>query len=72
MFYHKIIVGDRYLNSEAEMKADFISTGTRRRDSLTFAMKKRPTSGNVTYIRTQAWSYDVSTHNLGDFMVFVV
>lgn len=72
MRYHKMVVGDKYSYSVAGMKADFISTVTRRRDSLTFAMKKRPTSGHVTYIWTQDWSYDVSTHCLRDLTVFVV
>lgn len=34
------------------MQTDFISTETRRQGSLTFAMKKRPSSGDVTYILT--------------------
>lgn len=54
------------------MKADFISTVTRRRDCLTFAMKKRPTSGHVTYIRTQRGNVDVTTSRFKDLMVFVV
>lgn len=69
---HKMIVGEKYFYSETGMKADCISTVTRRRDSLTFAMKKRPTSGLVTHIRTQDWSRDVSTHILSDLTVFVV
>lgn len=54
------------------MKADFISTVTRRRDCLTFAMKKRPTSGLVTYIRTQHGNADVTTSHFKDLTVFVV
>lgn len=72
MLNRKMTVADTCFYSEAGMKADFISTVTRRRDSLTFAMKKRPTSGHVTYIWTQGWSRDVSTHSLSDMTVFVV
>lgn len=69
---HIMIVRERYFYSVAGMKADFISTVTRRRDSLTFAMKKRPTSGHVTYIWTRVWSADVITHSVRDLTVFVV
>lgn len=43
------------------MKADFIPTVTRKQGSLTFAMKKRPTSGDVTHIRTLHDDVDVSS-----------
>lgn len=54
------------------MIADFIPTVTRRQERLTFAMKKRPTSGDVTYIRTLLRSADVIPSNSEDVMVLVV
>lgn len=39
----------------------FNPTDTRSKERLTFAMKKRPTSGNVTHIRTLQYDAGTST-----------
>lgn len=57
-------------HSVTQMKTDFIPTVTRRQGCLTFAMKKRPTSGYVTYIRTL--HDDVIPSGFKDVMVLVV
>lgn len=54
------------------MKLDFILTVTRRQGSLTFAMKKRPTSGHVTYIRTLRSDVDVITSDFTCVLEIVV
>lgn len=43
----------------------FIPTVTRSKERLTFAMKKRPTSGNVTHIRTLNYDARTSTSKVG-------
>lgn len=54
------------------MTTDFIPTATRKQGCLTFAMKKRPTSGDVTYIRTLHDDVDVVASSLEGVMVLVV
>ena len=54
------------------MITDFIHTVTRKQGCLTFAMKKRPTSGDVTYIRTLHGDVDVRTSRFEDVLVLVV
>lgn len=54
------------------MKTDFIPTVTRKQGCLTFAMKKRPTSGDVTHIRTLHDDVDVIASSFKDVMVLVV
>ena len=58
--------------STTQMKTDFILTVTRKQGFLTFAMKKRPTSGDVTYIRTLHGDVDVRTSRFEDVVVLVV
>lgn len=67
-----MILEDCTLCSVTKMKADFLSTVTRRQGCLTFAMKKRPTSGDVTFIRTLHVDVDVNASNFNDVMVLVV
>ena len=67
-----MILEDFSLCSVTKMKADFLSTVTRRQGCLTFAMKKRPTSGDVTFIRTSHVDVDVNASNFKDMMVLVV
>lgn len=67
-----MIVGESIFYSLTRMKADFFPTVTRRQGCLTFAMKKRPTSGHVTYIWTLGNGVDVITLSLHDVMVLVV
>ena len=64
-----MIFGDCIFNSITQMKADFIPTVTRRQGSLTLAMKKRPTSGHVTYIRTLHDDVDVSASSFAEVLV---
>lgn len=54
------------------MKTDLIPTVTRRQGILTFAMKKRPTSGDVTHIRTLHHDVDVNASDFERMMVLVV
>lgn len=64
--------GDYNFYSTTQMKTDFILTVTRKQGCLTFAMKKRPTSGDVTYIRTLHGDVDVRTLRFEDVLVIVV
>lgn len=67
-----MIFGDCIFYSVTKMKADFIPTITRRLGRLTFAMKKRPTSGDVTYIWTLHGNVNVIASSFKDVTVFVV
>lgn len=67
-----MIFGVCIFYSVTKMKADFIPAITRRQECLTFAMKKRQTSGDVTYIRTLHGNVDVIASSFKDVTVFVV
>lgn len=66
------MLGDCIFNSVTQMKADFIPAALRKQGCLTFAMKKRPTSGDVTHIRTLHGDVDANASDLEDVMVLVV